>query len=331
MIIDKNIRLEDINGAAVFCQMKDAFITGGDFFRGENGKMSLEKLQTENPTWNSDDIIYGLDRLQDISLSGIKYVHSVYSGKEIAEDVRKAQVKLIYMPAEKKKSDYFVLLLAGGAYGAVCTMVEALPVAAALNSRGISCFCLNYRTAVQEDFASGLFPKPVEDVASACRYIEENAALFGINGMPYAVCGFSAGAHLAALWGALAEDYGCKTPKALMLAYPLVSMKRMPDGKVKQYMLNGMFGSQYGDEDIRKYDASENICESYPRCYIVKAKDDTTVPQEDAESFAACLKAHNVPVSIEIGSCGGHGFGLGSATPLKGWTDRAVDWINEIE
>ena len=36
---------------------------------------------------------------------------------------------LIYLPADKKKYDFYAILMAGGGYGAVCTMVEALPVA----------------------------------------------------------------------------------------------------------------------------------------------------------------------------------------------------------
>ena len=33
---------------------------------------------------------------------------------------------------------------------------------------------------------------------------------------------------------------------------------------------------------------------------------------------------------IEEAQTGGHGFGLGSATALDGWVDRAAEWMEEL-
>lgn len=45
------------------------------------------------------------------------------------------------------------------------------------------------------------FPAPLEDLAQAYRYIEAHAQAFQVDMEDYAVCGSSAGGHLAAEWG----------------------------------------------------------------------------------------------------------------------------------
>ena len=155
MVFTENTRLQEICQAEHLLPIRDCLISGGRFFE-ENGLLTLAQLQERSPTWNAKDLLYGLRRLEEPYK-----VCSVYGG----EDPRMAAVKLTWLPAREKKHETFVILLAGGAYGAVCTMAESLPVAARLNELGYSCFCLNYRTAVQESFVHGLMPQPLEDLA----------------------------------------------------------------------------------------------------------------------------------------------------------------------
>lgn len=99
----------------------------------------------------------------------------------------KRNVKLTYLPAQKRTEDYCIILLAGGAYGAVCTMVESLPVAAKFNELGIDCFCLNYETATPDSFEKGLLPAPLDDLAKSCKLIFETDKF---DYKTYCVCGF---------------------------------------------------------------------------------------------------------------------------------------------
>lgn len=236
MVFTENTRLQEICQAEHLLPIRDCLISGGRFFE-ENGLLTLAQLQERSPTWNAKDLLYGLRRLEEPYK-----VCSVYGG----EDPRMAAVKLTWLPAREKKHETFVILLAGGAYGAVCTMAESLPVAARLNELGYSCFCLNYRTAVQESFVHGLMPQPLEDLAAAWRYIRGHADEFGVDPQDYAVSGFSAGGHTAALWGTEnlgARKYGLPQPKCLILGYPLITMANVPEGPVKKYMCTGMFGA----------------------------------------------------------------------------------------
>lgn len=74
---------------------------------------------------------------------------------------------------------------------------EAFPVAARLSEMGMPVFCLNYRVAGKEP----LFPKPMEDLSAAYRFLKDHEDQFDIDARHYAVGGFSAGGHLAACWG----------------------------------------------------------------------------------------------------------------------------------
>ena len=189
-VFSKNTSLRDIYEAEHLSPIKDCLVSGGNFF-AVNGHLSLSELQAKNPTWFADDILYGLKRLK-----------SSYEVHKTCEDISVdlSGLGLIWFPARAKKRDTYFILLAGGAYGAVCTMVEALPVAARLNELGYDCFCLNYRTATQASFTNGLFPKPMDDLAAAIIYIDKNKKHFGVTPNDYALVGFSAGGHLASTW-----------------------------------------------------------------------------------------------------------------------------------
>ena len=119
MEFTKDTRIKDILDLPCFRQMNGQFIasSAGDWFCGK-GELSLDELQRQNPTWYWEDVACGLNRLQEIALGGEQYVYPVREG-----------VCLIRLPAENRKYQEYAILNAGGAYGAVCTMVESLPAA----------------------------------------------------------------------------------------------------------------------------------------------------------------------------------------------------------
>lgn len=333
MKITKDTKLNDINNAPEFSQASGHLISGGmDMFSGEAGELTLEELQQKNPTWNHNDMIYGLERLQEVSGKGAQYVYPVYTEEEVNNDPHLGQVRLFYLPADQKSRDIFAILLAGGAYGAVCTMVESLPVAAKLNELGITCFCLNYRTAVQETFAAGLMPKPLDDLAAVWRFITAHQEVFGIVAEDYIVGGFSAGGHTAALWGTAHlgfRKYSAPAPIMLMLGYPLISLQNLKPGPITDYIKLGLFGAGYTEEDVSRYAVDLHVDAAYPKVYLVQSLDDDTVPAKDSADFGTALQNAGVPFRMERPASGGHGFGLGSATPANGWVERALSFLSE--
>ena len=126
MQISKQTTIEELTQLPEFASMKGQFISSHeDYFAGDRVLLSPEALQQQNPTWNAEDMVYGLSRLREIARNNEQYVFPVYTDEEIDKDPGLAQVKLIWMPAQRKKSDTYAVLTAGGAYGAVCTMGEA--------------------------------------------------------------------------------------------------------------------------------------------------------------------------------------------------------------
>ena len=108
-------------------------------------------------------------------------------------------------------------------------------------------------------------------------------------------------------------------------------MENVKDGPIKRYMCTGMFGKDCDLEKIRSYDTSRLVCGTYPPTYIVRAENDSTVSVKDGNDLKSALDAHHVKCVIEQAKTGEHGFGLGSETPLYGWTDRAVEFIKSTE
>lgn len=306
-----------------------AYLMGNaEGFFHENGTLTLKELNEKSPTWYSKDMAYGLNRLVEIAEGDSPFLYQVYSAEEIEAEPDKQGVHLFHFPGSQEGR--FAILLAGGAYNCVCSMQEAFPAAAKLNELGITAFCLNYRTG-----QTGLLPKPMEDLAAACRFILEHAQAFRINPASFVVGGFSAGGHVAAVWGTESlgyRKYGLPAPELLVLGYPFITaenMTRTMSEEIRHMFLQGMFGAQYTDEMINKYNVDQHVDAYYPPVYIVHSKDDDTVPVYDAECFTGALDRAGVAYKAEMPDSGGHGFGLGSATPTAGWIERAAQFWAE--
>lgn len=319
--------LSEIYELPEFIKVKRYLIGGGaEFFEGEKKNLSLKNLQKVQPTWNSEDILFGLKRLKKVAEDEQDYVYHVYPEGERRKNPELEDAVLIYLPAEKKKTDKCVILLAGGGYGCVCTMVEALPVAARFNELGFTCFCLNYRIASQVDLEEGLMPKPLDDLAAAWKFLKSNQKRFGINAEQYIVGGFSAGGHATAMWGTEKKgylSYGIPKPELLLLAYPLISFKTI-GANIRNIMCNGLFGKNNSKDVQEEYDVSCQVSASYPQTYLIQSIDDDTVPIINAELMEKAMKEYGIYYKIDRIPTGGHGFGLGSATPGAGWIEQAL-------
>ena len=174
----------------------------------------------------------------------------------------------------------------------------------------------------------GLMPAPLEDVAAAVRWIQDRHP-----GRPYWMTGFSAGGNICALWGTEhlgAAHYEMPYPEALLLDYPLASARSIPAGPVRDYLMQGLFGTGYNNELAAEYDVPAHIHAGYPPVFLVRAEDDGTIPEKDTQRFMAALQKAKIPNHLLQVSSGDHGFGLGSQTPAAGWVDRAIKWVNTV-
>lgn len=90
-----------------------------------------------------------------------------------------------------------ILICPGGAYR-ICSDREAEPVAMAFLAEGFNAFILSY--SLNENAA---FPRPLNDAEEAIELIRSQSEEWGIDSDKIAICGFSAGGHLAAALGTM--------------------------------------------------------------------------------------------------------------------------------
>lgn len=169
-----------------------------------------------------------------------------------------------------------------------------------------------------------LHPAPLDDVNTALDIIAQNASAWGVSMEGYAVCGSSAGGHLAATWAT--KDlgyvhYGKTKPETVILAYAATHI--FDDSCLK--VVDGIM-----DEATRRsLSVDENLDEDYPAVYEWTFENDAyDIPTHIALMDAALEKA-SVPHVTRIFPEGAHGLGLAAGTAAEGWMDEAISfWQN---
>ncbi|HBP52645.1 MAG TPA: hypothetical protein DEF02_01915 [Clostridiales bacterium] len=218
----------------------------------------------------------------------------------------------------------FVLVLPGGGYGDVCSLVEGYSTALRLNEMGYNAFVGQYSVG-----KNAHYPNPQDDVAQMLKYVFDNAKNLSIDTKNYAVCGFSAGGHLAASWGTKTigyEKYGLPKPKALFLAYPVITM----GAKTHKGSRKKLLGENCNDVDMQaKYSIEKQVNKDYPATFIWQCKSDTVVSFANSVMLVDTLKkcgckCEFMPVDDKV-----HGWGLANNTPAQGWLERAVELWQE--
>lgn len=231
-----------------------------------------------------------------------------------------------------------VLICPGGGYEFVSER-EGEPVALAFLAEGINAFVLNYEVA-----PAAKHPQPLLDVSRSMCIIRENAERWNIDINNIAVCGFSAGGHLAASLGVFwKEKYiqeilriqeGMNKPNAIILCYPVISCKKEIAHRDTFYNLLG-----YNQEEkIYEGMSLENhVNKDTPPAFIWHTFDDNLVSVENSLVFALSLKKHNVPFELHIFPKGVHGLSLCDErtginaeliNPEAGrWVKMCMDWF----
>ena len=235
-----------------------------------------------------------------------------------------------------------VLICPGGGYG-FCSPREAEPIALAMTSKGYHAFVVDYTTNGADP--NMRHPQPLLDVSRAMTIIRENAAEWNIDPTKVAVCGFSAGGHLAASLGTLGNrDYiksnpqiGDNLPNALILAYPVISAN-------KSVYHGGSFVNLLGEnastEAIEELSLENQVSEITPPTFIWHTFPDDVVPVENALLFASALSTKKIPFDLHVYSEGGHGLSLATRETssdhsqiiphVQSWVESCASWLKDI-
>ena len=221
-----------------------------------------------------------------------------------------------------------VLVCPGGGY-VYCSPREGEPVALAYASKGIHAFVLRYSTKFN---AAGF--KPLQEVSWAIGYIREHAQEWNIDPEKIAVCGFSAGGHLALSSGLLAEN----KPNAMILGYPAVQIPNLPGA---DYLLKVLTGKQtVTDQDSKDLSLVDKITKEAPPVFLVATAEDYLT------SFGALPVVNRysqlgLPYEAHIFQHGPHGYSTADVAAANGseglvndsvahWLQLSVDWMMRI-
>jgi len=238
----------------------------------------------------------------------------------------------LYIVSGAKKS---VLVLPGGGYNGV-SLREGAPVARRFNQSGYNTFVLTYSTL--DNFApdSMRFPSQLLQAAAAIDYIRSIAKQHRFS-KKVAVCGFSAGGHLAASISTMyAKPYAARalglTPKAVrpdasILCYPVISGVKNPH----QGSICNITG---GDTAlIKEVSAERQVRANTPPAFLWHTSDDDAVNVTNSLEYARALRAKGIEFELHVFDKGPHGLSLCDSTTdivdehCAVWFDIMLRWL----
>ncbi|MFC4312032.1 alpha/beta hydrolase [Steroidobacter flavus] len=225
----------------------------------------------------------------------------------------------VVRPAAGRASGAGMIVLPGGAFGALAWDLEGTEVARWLAERGVTAFVLKYRIhdgdetmtakiteifaktppAERFDAAMKVFePRKriaAEDAMQAVRVIRSNGKKYGVSPDRLGMMGFSAGAITT--MSAVLEGDAASRPNFAAPIYGAMSSSHSPS-------------------------------KDSPPLFIAVAADDDTVAASKSTAIFQAWQTAKLPVELHIYENGGHGFGLGKPkTASAKWTDAFEAWL----
>ncbi|MCI9415288.1 MAG: alpha/beta hydrolase [Clostridiales bacterium] len=206
-----------------------------------------------------------------------------------------------------------VLIFPGGAYRVLCER-EGEPIALSFLAQGYHAFVLHYSIGEGKRFED-----PLRDGETALRLIRSHAEEWRVIPDQIAVCGFSAGGHLAAAMGTVAQERA----NALVLCYPCI---------LESMSALFPFTAPSLDKAVDK---------DTPPTFLFHTRDDDAVPVENPQRFAAALDRAGVPFELHIFASGRHGLALANRQTSCGcdglmsrsvshWFPLCCDWLEQV-
>lgn len=200
------------------------------------------------------------------------------------------------------------------------------PLFEPLAKAGFVWFTINYRLAPEHQW-----PAPVEDVASAIKWVKAHAAEYKVDPKRIALIGESAGAHLVS-WVGVTENKGDTAVAAVVPFYPPHDLVL----QVKRRNALGGLGGLIGTEELNDA-AWKKLAEISPMNHIgpglppflqLHGDKDETVPIEQSITFQAKMKAAGNQCDLITIPGGIHGMG-GWLKLSPDYQDQLIAWLRK--
>lgn len=204
---------------------------------------------------------------------------------------------------------------------------ESEPVALAYAAKGFHAVVLNYSLGYDaEGFA------PLKELDKTIGIIREHSDEWLVAEDKIAVCGFSAGGHLALAGGLLAEN----RPDAMILGYPAVSLNEMP--AIAKF-LNGK-GDDFSTADLKIFDLVPQVSANTPPAFVFVTGDDKSCRRGCIDLISE-MEKYDIPTEFHLFGFGPHGYSLADEVCADGssqvidhhaakWLDLSAEWLIRI-
>lgn len=225
-----------------------------------------------------------------------------------------------------------IIICPGGGYGMVSDR-EGEPVANEYFVAGYNVFVLTYSVGERaKNF------EPLCQLAATMAHVRKHAEEWKILKDKIAVCGFSAGGHLAGSLGTLYnEEKFLKVwnrnedirPNAMVLCYPVITADVHTHGGS---ILN-VSGAEEGSEEYRWFGLEKHVDATTPPAFLWHTANDNVVPVENSLFMAQALSVEKVPFELHIMPEGPHGMStctkeVGSENAYVGrWVEWSIAWL----
>lgn len=226
-----------------------------------------------------------------------------------------------------------VVVCPGGGYEMVSER-EADPVALAFFARGYNVFILTYSVGENaKDF------QPLRELSETVRAIREHKE-WRVDPEHIAVCGFSAGGHLACSLGTMWDDPellktydnhgGANRPNAMILGYPVITADEFAHvGSIEH-----VSGCKQGTPGYEYFSLDKHVSKNTCPAFLWHTAEDDCVPVENSLKLAASLSREKVPFELHVFPKGWHGMSV--CTEEVGcpddynakWVELAAAWLD---
>lgn len=202
-----------------------------------------------------------------------------------------------------------MIVFPGGGYSS-CSSREAEPVALQYVAADMAAFVLDY--SVKGDAG---FPRCVLEALTAIKTVRENAEEWNIDPDKIAICGFSAGGHLAASAGAFWNaDFAVKVfgdaelckPNATVLCYPVITAGEW----AHRGSFNRLVGEDATQEVLERVSIEKQVTEAFPPSFLWHTATDGSVPVMNSIMMAEEFAKKSITFELHIYPTGPHGLSL---------------------